>query len=195
MLIPTPSLVSAINKAADDYPTKGKLSGVTFREAGMKPGLYAAKWHDFEAEQEWMKVDDWQETSLNEDATKYGIVGRASENTQKLATLRAISRCPGDPQVTADDVKWGYAIVQRSLDNIEYGVTTYMADSEHERLGKAILEAIKNAKDETIHESSLIRRRGIAKFDERARNSALKDLLMTGQVVKVGKAYTVGEAA
>lgn len=193
MLVPPSWLIAAINKAAEDFPKKGNITNAAgFRDPNMKPSLYAAKWDNFEAEAEWMRVDDWQEESLKEDTAKYGIVGRSSENTQKLATLRAISRCPSDPRVTAEDVKWGYTIIQRSLDNIESGTKLYMADSEHERLGKAIVEAIRNAKDQTMHESTLVRRKGIAKFDERMRNSAIKDLVLTGQIVKVGKAYQLG---
>lgn len=193
MLVPPKSLIEAIKTAAESFPASGKLAGATFRDPSSKPRLYAAKWDNYEAEAEWMRVDDWQESSLGEDAAKYGIVGRASENTQKLATLRAISRNPSDPRLTAEDVKWGYAIVQRSLDNIDSGTKLYMADSDHERLGKAIIEAIRNAKDCTMHESTMIRRKGIAKYDERARNSALKDLMTTGQIVKVGKAYKLGD--
>jgi hypothetical protein len=193
MLVPPAWLIAAINKAAEEFPKKGNMNVAGFRDPNAKPSLYAAKWDNHEAEAEWMRVDDWQEDSLTADTAKYGIVGRASENTQKLATLRAISRCPSDPRLTAEDVKWGYTIIQRSLDNIESGTKLYMADSDHERLGKAIVEAIKNAKDQTMHESTLIRRKGIARFDERMRNSAIKDLVTTGQIVRVGKAFKIGE--
>lgn len=191
MLIPPPSLIAAINKTAEDYPG-GKLSGATFRDPNSKPGLYPVKWDNYEAEAEWMLVDDWQQSSVESDPSKYGTIGRASENTQKLAALRAISRCPKDPRITAEDIKWGYAITQRSFDNVESGTRIHMADSEHERLGKAIMEALRNIGDAVMHESTLIRRKGIAKFDERMRNSAIKDLVTTGQIVKVGKAFKLG---
>jgi hypothetical protein len=192
MLIPPPALIAAINKCADDYPARGNLAG-NFRDPNAKPQLYAVKWENYEAEYEWMRVDDWQQDSIENDASKYGRIGRASENTQKLATLRAVSRNSRDPRITAEDIKWGYAIVQRSFDNVESGTRIYMADSEHERLGKTILEAVANSPDKTMHLSTMIRRRGISKFDERMRNAAIKDLVTTGQLKQVGRAYTLGE--
>lgn len=142
-----------------------------------------------------MDVDDWQIEAIDGDGGQWGIVGRASENTQKLATLRAISRNAADPRLTVEDINWGYSIVQRSLDNVDTGVRDYMADSDHERLGKAIVEALKGTKKGLLHESSLVRRKGIAKYDERARNSAIKDLIITGVIKAVGKAFQLVEAA
>lgn len=191
MLMPPVRLIDSIKALANDYPARGNMAA-NFRDSNSKPQLYAAKWADYEAESEWMRVDDWQEGALQGDTSKYGIVGRASENTQKLATLRAISRNAKDPRLTAEDVKWGYAIVQRSFDNVESGTRIHMADSDHERLAKAILEAVASAPDKTMHLSTLIRRRGIGKFDERMRNSAIKDLVTTGQLIQKKQSYTVG---
>lgn len=192
LLIPTPSLIEIIKATANANPS-GKNLVANFRAAQSKPTLYPVKFESVEAEQAWMQVDDWQLSVITEDHGQFGIVGRASENTQKLATLRAVSRCPETPLVTAEDIQWGYAIVQRSLDNVDTGVSQYMADSEHERLCKAILEVLRNSKTGAMSVSTMIRRKGIAKFDERARGSALKDLVISGQVVQAGKTYKLVE--
>lgn len=195
LLVPPPSLLGVINESADTYPKKGNLANATFRSAIAKPTLYPCEWADSAAERKWMDVDDWQIEAIDGDGGQWGIVGRASENTQKLATLRAISRNAADPRLTVEDINWGYSIVQRSLDNVDTGVRDYMADSDHERLGKAIVEALKGTKKGLLHESSLVRRKGIAKYDERARNSAIKDLIITGVIKAVGKAFQLVEAA
>jgi hypothetical protein len=72
---------------------------------------------------------------------------------------------------------------------VDEGVKQYMADSPHEQLCKTILEALRNSKENMLALSAMIRRKGIARFDERARNSALKDLVLSGQVVQAGKSF------
>jgi hypothetical protein len=185
-LKPPTALVEAVKNFSTEVPTNGNIAKTSFRDPASVPYLHAAQWANDEAEAEMDKIEDWQEAIVAEDASKYGIVGRASELTQKLATACAISRKPSDPRLTVEDVRWGFTIVQRSLSNVESGVRIHMADSEHERLGKAILEALRKAR-KPVHESDLIRCKGISKFDKRMRNSAIEDMVTTGQIVRVGR--------
>jgi len=193
-LIPPPALLEAIKNFSKEVPTNGNLAGVTFRTATGVPYLHAVPWADDEADAEMEKIEAWQEATIDDDASQYGIVGRASELTQKLAAIQAISRKPSDPRLTVEDVRWGFTIVHRSLSNVESGVRLFMADSEHERLGKAIVEAVRKA-GKPVHESHLIRGKGISKFDKRMRNSAIEDLITTGQIRRAGrdgKAFELG---
>ncbi|WP_439406905.1 hypothetical protein ACNJX9_36255 [Bradyrhizobium sp. DASA03076] len=78
-----------------------------------------------------------------------------------MATLRAVSRNPALPVVEVEDVEFGYAIVQRSIETIEDGAAKYMVGSDSEALRNAILRVIEKAGDKGVAYSDLTRAKGV----------------------------------
>ncbi|MEO0637888.1 MAG: hypothetical protein AAFY73_14750 [Pseudomonadota bacterium] len=97
--------------------------------------------------------------------------------------LRAVSRDPVSPKVTVEDVEWGYAILQRSIDCIEGGIVEYMASSAFEELQKAIKRAIASEKGGSITQSKLLRKRGVSMSEPRHFDAAIKRLQQTGEIL------------
>ncbi len=79
------------------------------------------------AHEAWNAVFLWQLAASEGDKQTADLIGRAAENTIRIATLRAISRCPSEPAVSVDDVAWGWAIVKTSIDTIRSGVAQGLA--------------------------------------------------------------------
>jgi len=189
--ITPPSLVAFVKSLPDKFPAlTGNLSKATWRDPLKRPAIYAVPWDDSEAERVFDEVEDWQVSSTDEDPGKHGIVGRAAEQTQKLATLRAISRDPAAPRVTAEDIQWGYALVQRSLDNLDMGIARHMAGSQFESLWKAVLAAVVAAGNAGIPLSKLIVRKGVSSATPHEQEAALKYLQQSRQIE--GRASAIG---
>lgn len=183
-LLMTPaSLIDAIKSARENFP-QDKMAAANSRNPAMKPALYTVPWADDAAERRWIAIEDWQYEQIEEHGASDGIIGRAAEQTIKLATIRAISSNPRRPQVTLDDVEWGYAIVQRSIDSIDSGTEEYMAGSQFEELCKAITRALRDTKTGELPQSQLVRKKGVSKADDRMVKGALDRLTMAGVIYK-----------
>jgi hypothetical protein len=117
-----------------------------------------------------------------------GIVGRSAEQTQKLASLRAISRNPARPVVEVEDVEYGWSIVQRSIDMIDDGVRKHMSSSDHEKLHKLILDHIEKAGEDGMPKSVLLRKSGVSSARPQEVDAAIKYLTETEQVTSTLKA-------
>lgn len=181
-----PSLVAAIKRAEEDARPSG-FAGAAYRDPNQKPKMAAIPWADESAKKEWLGIEDWQISQIEERAGHEGIVGRAAEQTQKLATLRALSRDGKAARVTRSDVEWAYAIVQRSIDCLDRGVRDFMSGSEFEAVMKSILAALRRAKGGVLARSVLLRQRGVSKVDTRTVNGALDRLVETGEVTRSGQ--------
>ncbi|WP_100960990.1 bifunctional DNA primase/polymerase [Bosea sp. FBZP-16] len=181
-----PSLVAAVKRAEEGARPSG-FAGAAYRDPNQRPKMAAVPWASEEAKQRWLWIEDWQIAQIEERSGHEGIVGRAAEQTQKFATLRALSRDGKAARVTLDDVEWGYAIVQRSIDCLDRGIAEFMSGSEFEALTKAILSALKKSKDGTAARSTLLRAKGISKADGRQVTAALDRLVETGQVMRSGQ--------
>ncbi|WP_210207968.1 hypothetical protein, partial [Phyllobacterium salinisoli] len=42
----------------------------------------------------WLEIEDWQESEIEKDESRDGVIGRFAENAIRLATLRALSEEP-----------------------------------------------------------------------------------------------------
>lgn len=175
-----PALVAALKSAYAAAPRGGNLAGPADRDPKRKPVMAPAEWGEG-ARAHWQNYERWQLDLIDEKPEQEGIVGRAAEQTIKIATIRAIARSPSAPVVTVEDVEYGWALVQQSLDTIEDGVTRHMASSEFERLWKRLLEVIKQEGKEGITKSILMRKRGAASANPRDFEAALKYLIESGQ--------------
>jgi hypothetical protein len=175
-------LIEALKKAYVLAPSKGNMAAVAVRDAKQKPPLHTCEWGNG-ALSRWRQIEEWQLSFMEEKPEYEGIVGRTAEQTQKLATLRAISRNPARPVVEVDDVEWGYAIVQRSIDMIDDGVRKHMSSSEHERLHKLILDYVTTAGEDGIPKSILLRKPGVRSAKPFEFDGAIKYLTETELVV------------
>ncbi len=162
------------------FPIKKNLAEQ--RSSTLKPVLYAVPWEDDAAEQRWVGIENWQLDQIDENPEQEGIVGRAAEQTLKLATIRALSRDAASPVVGLADIEWGWAVVQSSLDTIDVGVKVHLAGSEFERLCKDIEGMVILAGGEGIAKSALLRRKGVSKAEPRMFDAAIKWLAEAGKV-------------
>ncbi|WFS02791.1 DNA-primase RepB domain-containing protein [Rhizobium tumorigenes] len=180
---PPMRLVEAIQKAILSFPAKAVQSGKSAKEKFRVPfydGLGSA------AHNAWNEIFLWQnDPSWAEVESK--LRGRAAENTIRLATLRAISRNPYKPMVSVEDVQWGWAIVYRSIANMDSGVET-MANSVQEQMRNAILKAIRD-EGGIIYRSRLMRLATVKSIGTvQDYTSALSWLYMSGEVIDISKA-------
>lgn len=161
--------VTAFPKAAGPIPIQGAKYSVPFE--GGKGG---------EAHRAWEAVFLWQHHKCW-DQIERDIVGRAAENTIRLATVRAISRDPESPVITEQDVQWGWAIVHRSIQIIDNGVKN-MTASDPEALRKAIMEAIRSSRNGEIYRSKLMGRSGVKQASMQEYTAAMAWLYASGKV-------------
>jgi len=171
------SLVAALKKAQTDFPkTKGfgsKKLMIPF-EGGESGDAYTL----------WTQVFLWQH-DRGWDEREHHINGRAAENTIRLASIRAVSRDPSSPEITQEDVAWGWAIVHRSIQIVTEGVNRHMSGSTAEALRKAIVRALEAAKDNTLPWSFLLQREGVSSAESDEVSKALQWLIDTGKVASM----------
>lgn len=181
-LLKTPALlVESLKKAFLALPSKGNLAVVQSRDSKAKPPLYPCEWGDG-AKLKWKEYEQWQLDYMADKPEYEGIVGRTAEQTLKIATVRAIGREPSNPVVEIDDIEFGYAIVQRSIDMIDDGVRKHMSSSEFETLHKQILGHIESAGEDGISFSILRRKKGVAAAKNQEYDGAIKYLMSTDQI-------------
>jgi len=182
ILITPTSLIGAIKESRDRFPVTSENMPKNWKNPHIRPALLAVPWADEEAERRWTKIEDWQIEEIGDNGASEGIIGRTAEHTIKLATIRALSRDSAKPAVTVEDVEWGHAIVQASIVSINRGVDEYMAGSQFEELCKAILSALRQSKDGSLAQSTLVRKRGVSKADDRMVEQAIKRLVLSGEI-------------
>jgi hypothetical protein len=158
-IVDVPSeLIAALKKAYESVPNP-MLNGSDRLAAG-KPMVHVCRWSD-EAKQRWEGIRDWQKEALNAKPDYDGLISRTAEQTQKYATVRAVSRNPASPLIEVEDIEWGYSIVRRSITTIKDAVKRHLVSSDFELLCNAILEAVKAAGEDGIKQSDLMRARGV----------------------------------
>ncbi|CAH1657049.1 conserved hypothetical protein [Hyphomicrobiales bacterium] len=184
VMITPPSLQAEIKAAANTQFGRGNLAGANHRDSRARPPLHVVEWESPAVEARWLEIEDWQIAEIEERNGVEGIIGRTAEQTIKLATIRALSRDGARARVTLDDVEWGYAVVQRSLDCLDRGVREHMASSEFESLCKAIVAALRKSKDGAMPMGHLLRIKGISRSEDRHVNAAIDRLVRVGDVVR-----------
>lgn len=179
-----PRLVSRLKDAFAALPVRASGSLGNNLISSMKPAVYTAEWADLAAEDALYDIEKWA-ADVSESKESDGlIVNRASEQTMKLAMIRALSRDPAVPVVAVTDIEWGFGIVRRSHATIKRDAERYMSGSDFERLCKAIIEAVTKAGPEGIKRAELLRRAGVKQARPADTEAALKRLEETGQLDK-----------
>ena len=177
LLVTPPSLQKMVKDHHEALPMP-PLAKANWNNALMRPALYTVPWADEAAEARWIAIEDWQYQQIEDHGAHDGMIGRTAEHTIKIATVRALSRAPGNPAVCVEDIDWAYAIVQRSIDSLENGAREHMAGSQFEELCKAILRALTKAGGE-MPQSALVRASGVSKADDRMVKAALDRLVVS----------------
>lgn len=185
---PPETLVQALQAAVKNFPRPANMLGVgkiIVEFEGGEVGAAYKRWGDVFS---WQHHEAWNETERN-------INGRAAENTVRLATIRAISRNPAKPIISAEDVEWGWAIVHASIELVASGAAKHMHASPAEALRKAIVAALREAKDYTLPLSKLMVRKGISGADMRELQQACLWLTQSGEVMDMSGRPMVGRGS
>lgn len=189
--LPT-GLKEAIKDAASQFVWPASDSAGRWRVHDVEPHLYEVPWFNDDALNAWLEIEDWQDAEIDKDESRDGIVGRCAENAVRLATLRALSRCPAGPLVTVQDIAWAKSIVMASIVAVDAGIDRYMVSSRFEELCNAILAALRTASDGSMYRAELLKRRGVRGAEERMFADATKRLQETGDIEKTdGKKFVL----
>ncbi|WP_440531399.1 DUF3987 domain-containing protein [Sinorhizobium fredii] len=168
------ALVAALKRAQTDFP-KPKGFGAKKLMIPFDGG------ESGDAYRLWTEVFMWQHDRAWSER-EHHINGRAAENTIRLASIRAVSRAPAAPVITEEDVAWGWAIVNRSIQIVTEGVNRHMSGSTAEALRKSIVRALEAARDNTLPWSFLLQREGVSSAEADEVSKALQWLIDTGKV-------------
>ncbi|MET4278716.1 MULTISPECIES: DUF3987 domain-containing protein [unclassified Bradyrhizobium] len=185
---PPESLVEALQAAVKNFPRPASMLGVGKIVIEFEDGEAGAAYKRWGEVFSWQHHEAWNETERN-------INGRAAENTVRLATIRAISRNPTKPVILVDDVEWGWAIVHASIELVTSGAAKHMHASPAEALRKAIVAALREAKDYTLPLSKLMVRKGISGAEMRELQQAVLWLTQSGEVMDMSGRPTVGRGS
>lgn len=176
-LKPPKVLVERLQKAISNFPKCLSDSKFKVPFDGGEHGKAYRRWGEVFL---WQHRPGWEEVYND-------INGRAAENTIRLATLRAISRDSERPAVTLEDVEWAWAVVHQSIELIASGVARHMSSSPAEALRKCIVEILREAPDQTIAYSQLLRRKGVRGSELRDVDGALLYLMESGEIRILGR--------
>lgn len=174
------SLTGAIKDAGEAWPVKGNMAAPAARNATATPTMHAVDWASPEVKAMWKKYCGWAESVILDDESQAGIIGRAGEQSLKLACLRAISRDAGKPLICAADMEWAQALVNLSVETIQRGIKQYMHGSEFEELWKCMLQHVTRFGDKGLSNSALIKCKGVSKADGNKVKSATEFLSKAG---------------
>ena len=179
-------LLRAVADAEDKFkwPDGFNVKG-SWRISGSRPMFFKVPWANSQAEEDWLAIEDWQDSEIERDESRDGIVGRTAEHVVKLATLRALSRDPASPAVSVEDIDWGRALVMASIDAVDSGILQHMSGSQFEAVCKAIVTALRAGGGEMFR-AELVRRRGVSKADQRMFDGAILRLQESGDIEKTG---------
>jgi hypothetical protein len=179
-LTPPAALVERIKTAYEAAGPTGNLAGDRSRDAYAPQPMRFVPWADSAAEAAIEAIEAWEDDAR--DAGRGGVCGRAAEQTQKIATIRALARNATAPAITAEDVAWAWGIVRASIAEIERGAADNMAGSEFETALKKIERAVLAAGPDGVARSVLKRRKGISQYEDRIFDAVVRRLVETSVI-------------
>ena len=183
-LKPPQQLLDALRAAYSGSQADGNLASAGVRDACAIPNIKFAEWADASAEKALEEVEAWEDEAV--DSGRGGVAGRAAEQTQKIATLRALARDPRHPRLHAEDIRWAFALVKSSIETIETGAREMMAGNEFEAAVQTVERAIAEKGEAGVAHSVLLRAKGIGAIDERLLKSALDRLESSDRIWRTG---------
>jgi hypothetical protein len=105
-------------------------------------------------------------------------IARWFENAYKLALIRAVSRAPSSPRITAEDVGWGSALARHCIDTLLREADRFVADSEYEQKINRAMDIIRRFGPVSARDMFLKGWR----MPERERAEILRTLIEAGQI-------------
>jgi hypothetical protein len=119
-----------------------------------------------------------RQREAEEGAPERVVLARRFEHISKLALIRAISRDPSEPVITAADVRWARLLTDHCQASLLREAARHIADTAAEGRKNDLLEIIRRHR--RITKSELINRS--RKLSARERDETLKDLVEGGEV-------------
>lgn len=175
---PSDALIAALQAIAAGAEGQGNLASVM--TAGMAPEPYTVpETPDATEARRAMRREQLDQQRKAEGTYVTAIAARLAENAMKLALIRAVSRDPTAPVIHAEDVAWGRAVAQHCIDTLLREAGRHVADNDHERKLKKLLEFIRQKGPVT--ERGIIR--GATWLGERERVELLRLAVHGGMVV------------
>lgn len=141
----------------------------------------------------WSDIFVWQHDPRWRGDARH-LVARSAENTIRLATVRAISRRPGSPFVSRDDILWAWGIVYRSIGIIREGVRKHMSGTPAEALRKAIVAAVATSGGGLPY-SKLMSKRGVSGANSMQLADAILWLVSSGEIVDINGRVKPGQGS
>lgn len=120
------------------------------------------------------------------------FAARLFEHTAKLAMIRAVARCPEEPEITERDARWAWDLADHCLNTLISDAQEFMADNAVEADLKRLLAIIRSAGGEGIALTKLSKKSRWLK--SRDRNEILRDLIEQGDIKKFGTQGGEGRA-
>lgn len=178
---PPEAVIHDLRKAVESFPAKVEMPG---KSAKVKHRVPFDGGIGSEAHAAWNEIFLWQHSKCWT-STEAMLRGRAAENTIRLATLRAISRNPWRPAVSVEDIRWGWAIVFRSVVSMDAFVSG-MAGSGQEACRNSIVAALRKSGG-VIFRSRLMRLADIRRHQLQDFTSAMAWLYASEVVVDISE--------
>lgn len=120
-------------------------------------------------------MGDFEDEQIARNLNQAGALwGRYRENAIKVAMIIAIARNPLKAQITAADLDFAEALVRQSVDFMVSMVAEHLADSQHEKDCKEIVQMIKR-KEGRVSRTELCRM--TQRMDSKQREAAILSLL------------------
>jgi len=189
--IDPPGALVAAFKAIAEGAGGGNLASVMV--AGTAPEPYLVEMTD-EAEAAYKAMRQHQLERQRRNAGTYitAITARLAENATKLALVRAVSRDPVAPRITAADMAWSRAMAEHCIDTLLREADENIAETPFARNMAQVLKLIR--KHGPVSEYELVRRGW--KIPDRERAEILRTLCGTGQIVafETGGGRSAGRA-
>jgi hypothetical protein len=173
---PPHALTGAYRDALDAWGVTGKAARTNVCNATMAPALHDVPFDSPEAEAASKAFRTWQDGVLAEDPQAVGYASRVSEQSLKIALIRAVSRDPTAPKINVDDLAFGRAFVTASVESLKAGIQEHMHGSDFEERYKVLLRHVHEAGEKGITDTELRRKSGVSKIEPRHYNEATKFL-------------------
>jgi hypothetical protein len=170
--------LQAVAAGAPGHDYGGNIA--TLMTADTSPDVYAPP-VELEATgllQDLLQEQRQRQRKAEEGAPERVILARRFEHISKLSLIRAISRDPGDPVITAADVRWARLLTDHCQASLLREASRYIADTAAESRKNDVLEIIRRHR--RIGKSDLINRS--RKLSARERDETLKDLVEGGEI-------------
>jgi len=144
-----------------------------------KEATAALNQNQAEVDQEYHKADKAN------DPVAASVWARANETARKLALLYAISENHERPKIDEKAAQWASAFAMHQARRMLYMASAYVADSTHEQMSLRLKQLLRNAPEQTMSRSRLLRK---MKIDARQFNLLIETQISSG-TLEIGSRF------